>query len=260
MAGVSERFNEPLNGTITPWNKISKGYTHFANGDVILAKITPCFENGKSAIIKDLPYKIGAGSTEFHVFRPIHKDVLPSYVYIFLKSPLFRIVGEACMTGTAGQKRLPTDCFALRAIPLPPAKEQIRIVAKVDELMALCNTLESQLRDSNKFAKHLSIAAISTFTGITTEQDEEPMKAPQTELIAPLRLGQAPDIKAQAPLATLLSRHNGEMSAKDLWQRWGLEKGIDAFYAQLKTEVAHGWIVEPQPAEMRLKQTATRDA
>ena len=77
------------------------------------------------------------------------------------------------------------------------------------------------------------------------------MKAPQTELIATLRLGKAPDIKAQAPLATILARHHGEMSAKDLWQRFGGD--IDAFYAQLKIEVVHGWILEPAPAEVREK-------
>jgi type I restriction enzyme S subunit len=84
------------------------------------------------------------------------------------------------------------------------------------------------------------------------------MKAPQTELIAPLRLGITPNIKAQAPLATILARHNGEMSAKDLWQRFGGE--IDAFYAQLKAEVAHGWIMEPAPAEMREKPAETVSA
>ena len=84
------------------------------------------------------------------------------------------------------------------------------------------------------------------------------MKAPHTELIAPLRLGTPPGIKAQAPLATLLARHNGEMSAKDAWQRFGGE--IDAFYAQLKTEVAHGWILEPAPAEMRETPVAAVDA
>lgn len=77
------------------------------------------------------------------------------------------------------------------------------------------------------------------------------MKIPQTELIAPLRLGTAPDIKAQAPLATILARHHGEMAAKDLWQRFGGE--IDAFYAQMKTEVAHGWILEPAVAQVREK-------
>jgi len=77
------------------------------------------------------------------------------------------------------------------------------------------------------------------------------VKVPQTELISRLRLGQAPSVKEQAPLATILARHHGELATQDLWQRSTLE--IDAFYAQLKTEVAHGWIEEPQVAEVREK-------
>lgn len=79
------------------------------------------------------------------------------------------------------------------------------------------------------------------------------MKAPQTELIAMLYLDKTSGIKGQAPLATILARHNGVMSAKDLWQRFGGE--IDVFYAQLKTEVAQGWIKKPAPAVMREKPT-----
>lgn len=79
------------------------------------------------------------------------------------------------------------------------------------------------------------------------------MKAPKTELIAQLRLGNTPNISAQAPLATILTRHNGEMPAKDLWQRFSGD--VDAFYAQLKVEVSKGWIMEPSVAEMR--QTLT---
>lgn len=538
MAAVSENHSEAIAGVVKPWAEISKGYTHFANGDVLLAKITPCFENGKSAVARGLEFDIGAGSTEFHVFRPISQDINPAYIYLFVRSPLFRAKGEASMTGTAGQKRLPTDYFALCAMPLPPTDEQSRIVAKVDELMALCDQLEAQqqqrrilqnqlrhatlqavaasqsphelqenwqrleanftqllsapedvadlrrvvwdmairgflsetmqedipaqttfenlkrtektlvgekllgrpksypallktdepfplpdgwiwvrlgelapafqnglskrqgasgddtvvlrladitnfeiaindprkirmttserekyglhqndilitrvngsaeivgsfikcniddvaycdhfirlrflseyinpdyitlaaqspffraqisskfvttagqktvnqnhigsiilplppiqeqkrilskvenlllfcstlsskYKKANNISKHLATASISTLTGIAIEQEEEPMKAPKTELVAPIRLGTPPDVKAQAPLATILARHNGEMSAKDLWQRFGGE--IDAFYAQLKTEVAHGWLMEPTPAEM----------
>jgi type I restriction enzyme S subunit len=529
------------------WGHIKKGFTHFRNGDVVVAKITPCFENGKAAVIDGLKHGIGAGTTELHIFRPIHPGILPGYIYLFLRSPYFALEGEKNMTGTAGQKRLPTEYFATRALPLPPSTEQSRIVAKVDELMALCDKLETQqqarrklqnkLRQStlqavatatsphelqtswvrladnfgrlfhapedvaafkglildlavsgalltteirhastgadlidaiadariewskvaidqekkealavlkklriqelstpeeqlpkhwawasllevskviidcdhktpiyadsgvhlirttdirngemrldatkkvswesyltrsrrltpqagdifftreapmgetaivpnghivclgqrlmlirqfpelfsNKFlvyviqspgfqrrlqvaaigmtVKHINVvdvenlvvpvppkaeqdqivavvdalfrmcdhyaeqlsrkqriatnlaaSAVASLTGIAIEQEEEPMKAPQTELLAPLRLGTTPDIKAQAPLATILARHNGEMSAKDLWQRFGGE--IDTFYAQLKTEVAHGWILEPAPAEMREK-------
>ncbi|CAK7067723.1 restriction endonuclease subunit S [Saezia sanguinis] len=539
MAGVSEMHSKTIVGEVRSWSEINKGYTHFANGDVLLAKITPCFENGKSAVVCDLEYGIGAGSTEFHVFRPISECIDPAYVYLFIRSPLFRAKGVASMTGTAGQKRLPTDYFALCAMPLPPTTEQSRIVAKVDELMALCNQLDAQqqkrrtlqnhlrqstlqavaishnpyelrttwarltdnfghlfhtpedvkqLRDlilelavygqlvnqsdadepivewladvtatkatltkqklipkqaamtelaaneypfpppkgwtfvrlgqitnkigsgstprggrdvyvkigvpflrsqniwnnglhlsdvacitlgehkrmsgsavlsddillnitgaslgrcavvpsnfgeanvsqhvtiirltdpqvrqylhlcilspytqsmiwgrqvgmareglskkvleqfeiplppiaeqhrivervtqlmrfcdklelqlqrSRGMAENLAVASVASLTGITIEQVEEPMKAPKTELIAPLRLGTTPDIKALAPLATILARHNGEMSAKDLWQRFGGE--IDAFYAQLKSEVTDGWVLEPVPAEV----------
>jgi type I restriction enzyme S subunit len=548
MSGFSEFHKGALALQAEKWANIKKGFTHFRNGDVVVAKITPCFENGKAAVIDGLPHEIGAGTTELHVFRPIHAGILPGYIYLFLRSPYFAIEGEKGMTGTAGQKRLPTEYFATRALPLPPSIEQSRIVAKVDELMALCDKLEvqqqtrrklqnnlrqstvqavasatsphelqttwarladnfgrlfhapedvvafkglildlavsgellniehrhvstgadlisaiaikriewskaaveqeqkealamlkklrtqqvtvpdtilpehwtwasllqvsqvlvdchnktapyvsegihlirttdirngrmdltstrkiseetyaywakrtspksgdifftreapmgeaaivpegervclgqrsmlirlfpelfnnryllyviqspsfqarmteaaigmtvkhlrvggvedlvvpvppkaeqdrivvivdklflmcdhyaDQLSRKQRIATNLAISAVSSLTGIANEQEEEPMKAPHNELIAPLRLGTAPDIKAQAPLATILARHNGEISAKDLWQRFGGE--IDAFYAQLKTEVNHGWILEPAVAEMREKQ------
>jgi type I restriction enzyme S subunit len=138
-------------------------------------------------------------------------------------------------------------------MPIPPLDEQRDILAKLDALTVQAREWREQLERKQRLASLLSVSIIAAFTGIAFEQAEEPMKAPQTELIAPLRLSQTPDIKAQAPLATILTRHNGEMPAKDLWQRFGGE--IDAFYAQLKTEVAHGWIVEPEVAEMREKQT-----
>lgn len=137
------------------------------------------------------------------------------------------------------------------SIVLPSIEEQDRIVIRVGELMRFCAELELNLRSVSTVGERLATASVSTLTGIAIEQEEEPMKAPQTELVAPVRLGTPPDVKAQAPLATILARHNGEMSAKDLWQRFGGE--VDAFYAQLKTEVAHGWLLEPEVAEMREK-------
>lgn len=546
MSGIPQLYQGALFAEAARWRDIKKGFTHFANGDVVVAKITPCFENGKAAFITGLEHGIGAGTTELHVFRPIHPGVLSGYVYLFLRSPYFAIEGERSMTGTAGQKRLPTDYFATRAFPLPPTEEQSRIVAKVDELMALCDqleaqqqqrrslqnklrqstlqavadatsphelqttwarladnfgqlfdapedvtelrglildlavhgllvsqdssdeliadwlfkiatrkaelakskliakqpaqvdiqdgehpfslprgwafvrlgtiadkigsgstprggrevyvkegvpflrsqnvwndglrlhdvafithaehermggtavqgddlllnitgaslgrcalvpadfgvanvsqhvtiirptdpqirgylhlamlspytqsmiwgrqvgmareglskkvleqfemplppipeqhriiqrvtelmrfcdTMEIQLRASVELAARFAATAVANITGIDTASEEDtPLKAPQTELIAPLRLGQTPDIKAPAPLATILARHSGELAAKDLWQRFGGE--IDAFYAQLKQEVAHGWIQQPEVAEMREKASA----
>lgn len=136
-------------------------------------------------------------------------------------------------------------------MPIPPLDEQRAILAKLDALTKQAGIWRKKLESKNHLALLLASATVAAFTGLTIEQQEEAMKVPQTELIAPLRLGIAPDIKDQAPLATILARHHGEMSAKDLWQRFGGE--IDAFYAQLKTEVVHGWILEPAPAEVREK-------
>jgi len=123
------------------WGEIKKGYTHFAEGDVGLAKITPCFENGKSAVFRNLTGGFGSGTTELHVVRPVL--VVPDYVLLFFKSSYFIETGIPRMTGTAGQKRVPADYFAYTPFPLPPLAEQHRIVAKVDELMALCDRLEA---------------------------------------------------------------------------------------------------------------------
>lgn len=136
-------------------------------------------------------------------------------------------------------------------MPIPPLDEQRTVLAKLDALTKQADIWRKKLENKKHLALLLASTTVAAFTGLTIEQEEEPMKAPQTELIATLRLGKAPDIKAQAPLATILARHHGEMSAKDLWQRFGGE--IDAFYAQLKIEVVHGWILEPAPAEVREK-------
>lgn len=538
MSGVPQLHKAPIVAETRRWEEIKKGYTHFANGDVVLAKITPCFENGKAAVVANLPGDagIGAGTTELLVFRPIHSGLLPGYVYLYLRSPLFTVEGEKNMTGTAGQKRVPTDYFATRAFPLPPTEEQSRIVAKVDELMTLsdkleaqqqarchlqtalrratlqalastesprdlqtawsrvadnfgqlfsapedvmelraavldlaisgvlteqvtsdepvgrfidrcisaktnrlasgemkrktasatdvfplemevaeswkllplqdlfqfidyrgqtpkktesgvvlvtaknvrpgrlcrepieyiseksytdwmtrgfpkigdilftteaplgnvalieaspvfalaqriidlqpfanlntkcamyfmmsptfqallernstgmtakgikaaklkqlelptppieeqariverielflrlCDEIEKQLRDANKLVERLAAASVAALTGIAIEQEEASVKAPKTELLALLHLGgKTPSSKDNAPLASILARRQDGLNAKDLWQRWGMDKGIDAFYAQLKLEVANGWIREPELALM----------
>lgn len=526
MRGVPAEHRGAVEIEQGKWGDLKKGYTHFAVGDVVLAKITPCFENGKAAVIPQFQdgLTIGGGTTELLVFRPIHSAISTAYVYLFLRSPMFVVDGEARMTGTAGQKRLPTEYFATRAFPLPPIDEQTQIVAKVDELMALCDqlekqqvarrslesktrkaliqalvsasgssevrprwnrladhfsnllsspedvrdvkllafklamsgvlteqfdseqlsvelteskeaeanpvsddeqdwplppnwrwvraswlgearlgkmldasknrgemvpylrninvrwrkfdfsnilqlrlekhelskvsvsfgdlviceggepgraaiwdrhepfviqkalhrfrcgqnvlpeymllclehdyfsgrleryytgatikhltgrslsqyaiplppvveqqrilkrveslmalcaTLESRIGQSHAIAESLAQAAVSSITGIAVTEEEAELKAPQTELIAPLRIGTPPSGAAQAPLASILVRHSGSLSAKDLWQRFGGE--IGGFYAQLKHEVAQGWIVEPEVAEMRERESA----
>jgi len=108
-------------------SEVRKGYTYFERGDVLVAKITPCFENGKAALTSSLKRPIGFGSTEFHVIRP-GDQILPEYVFHLLWSEPFRIEGEKNMTGSAGQKRVPADFFRQYKIPLPPMTAQRRYV------------------------------------------------------------------------------------------------------------------------------------
>lgn len=141
MPMIAAEYGVPNGHEPRPWGQIKKGYTHFAEGDVGLAKITPCFENGKSTVFSNLTGGVGSGTTELHVVRPLFVD--PAYILVFWKCPFFIENGIPRMTGTAGQKRVPTDYFANSPFPLPPLPEQHRIVAKVDELMALCDQLEA---------------------------------------------------------------------------------------------------------------------
>ena len=203
---------------------------------------------GKTAFVT--PYEEGAIASSLVIIRPINAS-LSRYLYYYLISPLGRSQIYRFDNGTA-QPNLSANSVGLFAYPLPPLNEQIRITDKIEQLMRTCDSLEMQIRDSCEVAARLATATIASLTGIAIEQEEdEPVKVPQIELISKLRLGQAPSVKAQAPLASLLARQNGELSAQDLWQRYGGE--IDAFYAQLKIEVAHGWIEEPAVAEVREK-------
>jgi type I restriction enzyme, S subunit len=160
MALISSRYADPIQTETRPWIEIRRGFTHFAEGDVVMAKITPCFQNAKSAVARGLHNGIGAGTTELHVFRAVADTMCPEYVLIYLKSPRFLADGIGRMTGSAGQKRVPTEYFANNPFPLPPLAEQHRIVAKVDELMRLCDELEGRVERQREARERLSAAAL----------------------------------------------------------------------------------------------------
>lgn len=161
---------------IRPWIEIKKGYTHFADGDIGLAKITPCFENSKAVVFRGLKNGLGAGTTELHIARPIGNFIEPRYVLLHLKSPRYLIIGETKMTGSAGQKRVPKNYFSETPLPLPPLNEQHRIVAKVDELMALCDQLEQQTEANITAHQTLVETLLNTLT-----QSANTSLAPTTE-------------------------------------------------------------------------------
>ena len=115
------------------WRKIKKSFTHFANGDIAFAKITPCFQNRKSAVFEKLPNGVGAGTTELKILRTFTETINRYYLLYFLKSPYF--VEEAIFKGTANQQRIISGYLENKLFPLPPLEEQQRIVEKIEELI-----------------------------------------------------------------------------------------------------------------------------
>jgi len=132
--------------------QVSKGFTSFQNNDVLVAKITPCFENGKGGYVENLVNGVGFGSTEFHVIRA-NKKSYPEFLYHFSTYPSFRMKAESNMTGTAGQRRVPTDFFRTYQVALPPLKEQkeiAKILTSVDQKITTTNQKLSALTHTKK--------------------------------------------------------------------------------------------------------------
>lgn len=117
------------------FSEVKKGYTPFNEGDVLFAKITPCMENGKMAVVPAVKNGLGFGSTEYHVLRP-YTGIETKFLYFFVSSKQFRNEAEHNMSGAVGQRRVPKEYLSTREIPLPPFNEQRRIVAKIEELFS----------------------------------------------------------------------------------------------------------------------------
>ena len=128
---------------------VRKGYTPFRKGDVLFAKITPCMENGKMAIVPDLVSEYGFGSTEFHVLRPAH-GVDPRFIYHAVSNRAFRFHAEHNMTGAVGQKRVPASILEEHEIGLPPTNEQRRIVDRIETLFDEIDRGVESLRDAKR--------------------------------------------------------------------------------------------------------------
>lgn len=156
MTMIGSGFNSSHNQEIRLWKEIKQGFTHFAEGDIGVAKITPCFENSKACVFSGLVNGIGAGTTELHIVRRVNETLVSRFVLAYFKSPQFLLIGEKRMTGTAGQKRLPKEFVESNPFPLPPLPEQHRIVTKVDELMTLCDQLKSRITQASQLQKKLA--------------------------------------------------------------------------------------------------------
>ena len=157
--GIDRKFLVPR-GT-KPLRSVSGSYTYFASGDVLLAKITPCFENGKLGIANGLENSIGFGSSEFIVLRP-KASLDKEFLYYYLLRPDFRAEGAERMGGAVGQQRVPKEFIEKYPVPLPPIQEQKRIVATLDKAFAAIATAKANTEKNLQNARALFDSQLET--------------------------------------------------------------------------------------------------
>ena len=143
MALLSDGFCSRHSYEPKKWKDIKNGFTHFANNDIVIAKITPCFQNRKSAVVTGLPNGFGAGTTELHVLRDNTKELFMPYFLLICKTQAFIQNGVKNFSGTAGQQRIGKDFISKYLIPVPPVSEQERIVQRLHLLEPLLISYEN---------------------------------------------------------------------------------------------------------------------
>jgi len=143
MSNIQDSFKNSFSFETKIWGNIKKGYTHFENGDIVVAKISPCLENRKSAVMAGLPNDIGAGTTELNVFRS--DSIHPLYGLFFFKSDYFISQCVGTFNGVVGQQRVSTKIIEDIAFPTPPRPEQERIINKVNELFQILDDISTEL-------------------------------------------------------------------------------------------------------------------
>ncbi len=261
MSLISTAYNGQHEFEARKWGEIKKGFTHFSNGDIGIAKITPCFENSKAAVFRGLINGLGAGTTELHIARPYTDYVSAFFILLNIKSPIYLKKGEAGMTGTAGQKRLAKDFFSFYPLPIPPFAEQHRIVAKVDELMALCDQLELQSEaqmaaqqtlvevllatltdsaDADELAQNWARLSTHFDTLFTTEASIDALKQSILQLAVMGKL--VPQDPSDEPASTLLARITAEKAQLIKEKKIKKEKPLPAISEEEKPfELPQGW-------------------
>lgn len=144
MTNIHDGFCNKFSFEVRKWAKIKNGFTRFANGDIAVAKISPCLENRKSVIMRDLPNGIGAGTTELNIFRS--RVVNPEYGLLFFKSNYFINACAGSYNGVVGQQRVRRSLIEEMHFLLPPLEEQERIVATINEYFSVINEISYSLQ------------------------------------------------------------------------------------------------------------------
>ena len=192
MKCVEEQTGKIIEHEIKKYSHIKNGYTCFKNNDIIFAKITPCMENGKIALITNLKNHIGFGSTEFHVIR-LHDTAHNKFYLWYLLQENIRNTAKNNMRGTAGQLRIPVNYLKNIIVPFPPINEQKRIASKIESIFAQIDTIEKYQKSVLDVINKLKISTLKqAFEGKLIPQD--PSDEPASILLKRLRLKQIPHV------------------------------------------------------------------
>ncbi|SDM10631.1 type I restriction enzyme, S subunit [Geodermatophilus siccatus] len=161
MAALNAETAQTAPGDTRPFREVSSGYTLFRDQDLLVAKITPCFENNKIGQA-NLRHEVGVGSSEFHVVRPKTDMVDARYLMHFLRQDRVRLEGERRMTGSGGQRRVPPAFLKELRLPVPPLEEQRRIVAILDEANRMLDLQRRQLEATDELAASLAYELLAS--------------------------------------------------------------------------------------------------
>ena len=230
MTLIADGFRNSHTSEIRPWGDIKKGFTHFSDGDIGIAKITPCFQNRKSVIFSGLKNGFGAGTTELSIVRVIDDTMSRLFLLWFFKSSYFIENGVKSFTGTAGQQRIHKDYLSMCLIPVPPLTEQKRIVAKIEELLPYIDRYEQAWRRLEDFNKHFPDDMKKSILQLAIQGklvEQRPEDSTGEELYQQIqaekqRLIKAGKIKKEKPLPEIAEDEVPfEIPESWRWVRWG---------------------------------------
>lgn len=247
MASVSEG-GEILEQERRILSDVRKGFTYFQKNDLLLAKITPCFENGKAARTDTLETNVGFGSTEFHVIRPL-PDIDGNYLFYLIWNENFRFLGKNAMKGAVGQQRVPVHFIEKLKIPLPPLETQKQIAAileKADQLRKDCQQMEQELNS-------LAQSVFMDMFGNPVTNPKGWKKKQLSELV-----DVSDDIKC-GPFGTQLGKDEFVTSGVPLWGikhvNTGFKKPTSEFVTEAKFEALKSYSIEAGDIVMTRKGT-----
>ena len=145
MPLIDDGYSGKHTTEVRQWKEVKTGFTHFAEGDIGIAKITPCFENRKSTIFENLSNGYGAGTTELHILRPFANSILAQYLLAYVKSDYFVENGKQTFTGAVGQQRIDKEYVEHAYFPIPPLSEQERIVQMINNIFEHLNVISEAI-------------------------------------------------------------------------------------------------------------------